>query len=143
MWCCHHLGFPKVNFQTLALKASFHFENLFLSPMIVSVIRTKSPAYNNSPSAPSLANSVTTSTTNSKTKGDSTDRLYIPILTSNSTDNSESTLTLVFTPSYRLITGLAKSSGIPFLLNTHSNTFLGTLSKASSRSTKQIYNFFP
>ena len=56
-------------FQTLTLKnflakAFFHSKNLSLCPSIVSLMTAKSSAYNNSPSAPSLANSVTTSTTN-------------------------------------------------------------------------------
>ena len=44
----NNLGFPKANFQSLALKASFHFKNLFLSPSTVSLIRTKSSACSNS-----------------------------------------------------------------------------------------------
>ena len=55
--------------------------------------------------------------------------------TSNSSDNSQSTLTHAFTPTYRLITDLTKTTGIPFFLNAHSNTFLVSMSKAFSRST--------
>ena len=88
-----------------------------------------------------LPNLVTKSTTTAKRKGDSTDPWCIPTLTSNSSDNSESTITLVFAPSYRLITGQTKTSGIPFFLIAYSNTFLGTLSKAFSRSTKYMLRF--
>ena len=107
--------------------------NLFLSPSIISLIRTKSSAYSNSLSTPSLTNSVTTSTTTAKRKGDSTVPWSIPTFTS--------TLTLVFAPSYRLITGLTKTFGIPFSLNAHCNTFLGTQSEAFSSSTKQLFSF--
>ena len=130
------LVFPNLTFKSLFSKASFHFKNLFLSPSIVSLIRNKSSAYINSP----LANSVTTSATTAKRKGDSTDPWFIHTLTSTFSDNSESTLTLVFAPSFRLITDLTKTSGIPFFLNAYSNTFLGTLPKAFFRSTKHIYN---
>ena len=43
---------------------------------------------------------------------DSTDPWCIPTFTSHSSDNSESTLTLVFAPSYRLIADLTKTSCI-------------------------------
>ena len=52
-------------------------------------------------------------------------------LTSNSSDNSESTLTYVFAPSYRHITDLTKTSGIPFFLIANSSTILDTLWKLS------------
>ena len=89
-----------------------------------------------------LVDSVTTSTTTVKRKGDSTDPCCIPTLTLISSDNSQSTLTLGFAPSYRLITDITKTSGVPFFLNAHSNAFLVTLWIAFSRSTKHIYNFF-
>ena len=41
-----------------------------------------------------------------------------------------------------LITDLTKTSGIPFFFIANFNIFLGTLSKAFSRSTKHKYNFF-
>ena len=129
------LFFPRFTFKPLLSIVSCHFSNLFLSPWIVSLIRTKSSAYSNSLSAPSMANSVTTSTTSAKRKGDSTDPWDIPTLTSNSSDNSESTLTLVFAPSYRLIADLTKTYGIPFFLIAHSNTFLGSLLRAFFKST--------
>ena len=77
--------FPRLTF------IPFHFKNLFLRPSCVSLIRTKSSVYSNPLSAPSLANNVTTSTTTWKRKDDSTDPWFIPTLTSNSSDNSEST----------------------------------------------------
>ena len=54
----------------------------------------------------------------------STDLCCIPSLTSISSDNSEYTLTLVFAPSYILITDLTKTSGIPFFLIANSNISL-------------------
>ena len=57
------LVFPRLTFQQLLSIASFHYMNLFMSPSIISLIRTNSAAYSNSPNTPSLANSVTTSTT--------------------------------------------------------------------------------
>ena len=95
--------FPRLAFKPLLSKASFHYKNLFLRPSNVSLIGTKSSAYSNSLITPSLAHSMTTSTTNAKRKGDSTDPWCIPTLTSNSSDNSVSTLTLVLATSYRLI----------------------------------------
>ena len=125
--------------KPLLSKSSYHFKNLFHSPWIVSLITTKSSAYINSLSTQYMANSVTTSTT--KKKGDNTDPWCIPTLTSNSSDNSQSTLALVFAPSYRLITDLTQTSGIPFFFIAHSNTFLGTLSNAFSWSTKHTTFF--
>ena len=104
---------------------------------------TNSPAYSNSLHIPSLADAVTSSTTTAKRKGHSKDPWCIPTLTSNSSDNSESTLTLVFAPSYSLITDLTKTSGILFFLVAHSYTLLHALSRTFSRSTKHTYNFFP
>ena len=118
--------FPRLTFKPMLSKASSHFKNLPLSLLIVSLIRTKSSAYSNSLSALSLANYVTTSTTTAKRKDGSIDHWCITTLTSN---NSEYTLILVFVPLYRLITDLAKTSGILFFLIAHSNTLLSTLSK--------------
>ena len=95
---------------------------------------------------PSLANLVTTSATTVKRKRDFSKSWCIPSLTSNSSDNSETTLTFVFAQSFKLITDLSKprlEKSIPFSLNDHSNTFLGTQSLAFSRSTKHIYNILP
>ena len=116
------LVFPMLAFILLLSIASFHFKNLFLSPSIVSLIRTTLSTYSNSLSAPSLANSVATTTTTPKRKGDSTDPWCIPTFASNS-DNSASTLTPVFAQSFRL-TNLTKASGIPFFRIAHCNTFL-------------------
>ena len=88
-----------------------------------------------------LVNTVTASTTTAKRIGELTDPWCIPTLTSNCSDNSESTLTLVFAPSYRLISDLTQTYLIPFFINAHSTTFLGTLSKTFTRSTKHIHNF--
>ena len=67
------LDFPQITLKLMISKASFQFKNLFLSPSVVSLIRTKTSACSNSLSASSLANSVTISTTTAKRKGDSTD----------------------------------------------------------------------
>ena len=64
--------------KPLLSKDSFHFKNLFLSPSIVSLIRTKSSSYSNSLSTHILSNLVTTSTTTAKGKGDSTDPWCLP-----------------------------------------------------------------
>ena len=138
------LVFPRLTLKPLLSKFFFHFKNLFLNPPLS---KSSGPSYQlssyrNSLSAPSLANSVTTSTTNAKRKGDSTDPWCIPTLTSNSSDNSESTLTIVFPPSYRLITDLTKTAGIPFFPNAHSNTFLGTLSMFSLAPQNTYITFF-
>ena len=66
------LVFQRLAFTNLLSKASFHYKNVFLSPSIVSLIRSKSSAYCYSLSAPSLGNNITTSTTNAKGKGDNT-----------------------------------------------------------------------
>ena len=128
------LVFPRLTYKPLLAKASFH---LFLSPTIVSLIRTKSSAYSNSLSATSLANSVTTSTTTTKRKGDRIDPWCIPTLTTNFSDNSESTLTLVFTPSYRLTTHLAKTSCIP-----SSSLPIPTLSSVLTLGPQNTYTTF-
>ena len=135
------LVFSRLTFQPLLSKASYHYKNLFLSLLIVSLIRTMSSAYSNSLSTPSGTSDNIYH--HCKNKGDSTDPWCIPTLTSNSSDNSESTQTFVFAPSYRLITDLTIMSGTPFFLIAHSKTFLGTLSKAFTRSTKHICNYFP
>ena len=130
------LFFQRFTFNVLLSMASFHFKNLSLSPSIFSLIWTMSSQYNCSLSAPSLANSVATST--NENMANSTIACCIPSLTQNSYDNSESTLTLVFAPSYRLVTDLSKTYSIPFFFIVHSNTFLGTMSKAFSSSKKRI-----
>ena len=71
---------------------SFHFQNFSLSPSIVSLIKTKSSAYNISLIKPFLTLSVTTSTTIAKTNGDNTDPWCTPTSTSNSSDNSSPTV---------------------------------------------------
>ena len=134
-----NLVFPRLAMNLCSQKSP---SILRTHPSIVSLIRTKTSAYSNSLSAPCQANSVTTSTTIAKRKGDSTDPWCIPTLTSNSSDNSESTLTLVFAPLYRLIADQAKTSCIPFYLIAHSNTLLGTLSKAFFTSTSTYIAFF-
>ena len=45
--------FPRLTFKPLLSKASCHFQNLFMSPSIVSLTLTKSSAYSNSLSKPS------------------------------------------------------------------------------------------
>ena len=82
-----------------------------------------------------------TSTTTGK-KGDNANPWYIPTLTSNSSVNSESTLTLVFAPSYRLISDLTKTSGITFFLIAHFYTLLGTLSNLSLGPQNTYIAFF-
>ena len=69
--------FPRLAFKPLFSKASFYFKNLFLSPLIVSLVWTKSSAYSNSFSAPSMANSVTTPTSTAKRKCNRTDPWYV------------------------------------------------------------------
>ena len=64
----NHHGFPKINFQTLAPKRTLYFLNLFLSHLMVSLIRTKSSTYSSSLNTPSPANPVTTSTKTAKEK---------------------------------------------------------------------------
>ena len=54
------LNLPRLTFKPLLSKAYFYFENLFMTPLILSLIRTKSSAYINSLRAPSMANSLTT-----------------------------------------------------------------------------------
>ena len=78
-----------------------------------------------------------------KRKGHSTDPWCIPTMTSNSSDNSESTLNLVFAPSYILITDLTKISSIKSLLIANFNTLIGTLPAAFYRSTKHTKYFLP
>ena len=63
------LVLPKSTFKPMVSKVSFHSMNLFLNPLIVSLIRTQSSAYINS-LITSLANSMTTSTTAAKIKGE-------------------------------------------------------------------------
>ena len=137
------LVFSRLTFKPLLSKASLHYKNLFLSPSIVSLIRSKSSAYSNSLSAPSLANSVTKSTTTAKKKGDSTDPWCILTLTSNASDNSEFTLTLGSAPLYRLITDPTKTSDVPILHIAHSNTLLGTSSNAFPDLQKHNITLFP
>ena len=69
--------FPMLAFKPLFSKASFHFKNLFMCHLIVSLVWTKSSAYSNSFSAPSMADSVTTPTSTAKRKCNSTDPWYI------------------------------------------------------------------
>ena len=131
------LVFTKVTLIPLLSKASFHFENLSLSPSIVTLIRTKSSAYINSLSATSgkLSDNIYHHCKKIRQQNRS---LVHPTLTLNSSDNSKSTLTLVLAPSYTLITDLANTYGIFFFLIAHANTFLGFLSTAFTRSTKHI-----
>ena len=62
------LVLPRLAFKPLLSKASFYSMNLFMNPLIVSLIMTESSAYINSLNAPSLANSLTTSTTTARRK---------------------------------------------------------------------------
>ena len=74
--------FPRFTFSPLLSNASFYFQNFSLSPSIISLIRTKSSAYNISLIEPLLTLSVTTSTTIAKTKGDNMDPWSTPTFTS-------------------------------------------------------------
>ena len=125
MWpTSHHLHLPKVYFHSLLSNATFHFINFSLRASIVSVTNTKSAAYRISFINPSLAPSVTTSTTIAHNNGDNTDPWCTPTFTGNSFDNFVPTLTSL------LDTGssvpLPVFSGMPFLLISHPTTFLGT-----------------
>ena len=69
-----------------------------MSHVIVSLTKANSSAYSDSFHTPSLAISVTTSTTNWNRKRESTDPWWIHTLASNPSDNSESNMTVVFLP---------------------------------------------
>ena len=89
-----------------------------------------------------MANSLTTSTTTAKRKGDITDPWCIPTLTSNSSGNSEFILTLVFAPSPRHITDLIKTSGHYFPPQTPFQ-HLPSVSQRHSPGPQNTYNCFP
>ena len=136
----HYLGLLKVSFKALALKSLLPFH--ILTSKSIHHITHQDYQHTATILMHPLANSQTISTTKTERKGDSTDHWCIPNLTSNSSDNSESTLTLVSVPSYKLFTDLTNTSSLSFFHIAHSNTFLGTPSKAVPRSTKHMYYLF-
>merc|ERR1711867_204570 len=117
----------------------FQFAILRLSSSSLSAINTRSSAYSNSHGNPSAAFLVTACITVINRNGLSTDPWCTPTLTSNSSLKPCSTLTAVFASWYVVITALIIHSLTPSLRSAHSTTFLGTLSKAFSRSTNPRY----
>ena len=95
--------FLVLTFKLLLSSASFQFQNLFFKYFLVLLLSTRSFAYSNS-LATLLAFSVITSTTIANNSGNRTDHSCTPTFTSNSSEHADPTLTLVFAPSYKLIT---------------------------------------
>ena len=122
----HYLGLLKVNFLTFAPKSLLPFSVFIYSVLIVSLIKTKLSAYSSSLAHPLWQ--IQSQCLLQLHEGRVTAQILDASTNSSFSNNSESTLTLVFVPSYRLITDLTKASGIPFFLTAHSYTFLATLS---------------
>ena len=132
-----HSGFTKANFQTHALKRLSSTFRIYFWDAQSTLIHQHTAIW----LPHSFSKSVTPSTTGAK-NDDNTDQWSINTLTSNSSSIPESTLTLVFAPSYRLITDLIKNFQYFFLTSPIENTFLSTLLKAFLRLTK-TYNVLP
>ena len=130
------LVFSSFILRPLSLRHSFHFLNFYFSSSSHFPTSTRSSAYSISHGRPSLTLCVTDSITMMKSSGLSTEPWCTPTFTQNhSLLNHHIILSWfwhVYTWSY---TALTNHSSTPNFLMAHSTTFLGTLSKAFSRST--------
>ena len=123
-------------FRPLSLRHSFHFLNFSFNSSSHFPTSTRSSAYSISHGRPSLTLCVTASITMMKSSGLSTEPWCTPIFTPNhSLTHPSYDLILVVACLYMAITALTNHSSTPNFLMAHSTTFLGTLSKAFSRST--------
>ena len=107
--------------RPLSFRHSFHFLNFSFSSSSHFPTSTRSSAYSISHGRPSLTVCVTAS---------------IIITPNHSLTHPPYDVILVLACLYMAITTLTNHSSTPSFLMTHSTTFLGTLSKAFSRSTK-------
>ena len=129
LWFSLHLFF-----RSLSLRHSFHFLKFFFSSSSISY-KYQSSAYSTSHGRPSLTLCVTASITIMKSSGLSTEPWCTQHYTNHSLTHPSYDLILVLSCSYMAITALTNNPSIPSFLMAHSTTFLGTLSKAFSRST--------
>ena len=138
----HHFGFLFIYFQAFTLSHSFHFLNFSFNSSSHFHASTRSSAYSISHGRPSLTLCVTASITTMKSSELSTEPWCTPTFTQNhSLTDPPCGLTLVLACLYMAITALTNHSSIPSFLVAHSTTFLGTLSKAFSRSTNAHHSF--
>ena len=115
-------------------------DNIKIVAIIRNIVQASLPGV--SRDRPSLTLCVTVSITIMKSSGLSTEPWCTPTFTPNhSLTHPPYDLTLVLACLYIAITALANHSSIPSFLMVHSTTFLGTLSKAFSRSTNSHHSF--
>ena len=134
----HHFGFVFIYFEAFILKAlilfpQFFFQFFFTLSYKYQVISTS--AYSISHGRPSLTLCVTASITIMKSSGLSTKPCTPTFIPNHSLTDPSYDMILVLACLYMVITALTNHSSTPSFLMTHSTTFLGTLSKAFSRST--------
>ena len=130
------LVFSSFIFRPLSLRHSFHFLNFSFSSSSHFPTSTRSSAYSISHGRPSLTLYVTAYITIMKSSGLCTEPWCTPTFIPNhSLTHPPYDLILVLACLYMAITALTNHSSTPNFLMAHSTTFLGTLSKAFSRST--------
>ena len=130
------LVFSSFIFRPLSLRHSFHFLNFSFNSSSHFPTSTRSSVYSISHGRPSLTLCVTASITIMKSSGLSAEPWCTPTFTPNhSLTHPSYDLILVLACLYMAITALTNHSSTPSFLMAHSTTFLGTLSKAFSRST--------
>ena len=129
-------------FRPLSLRHSFHFLNFSFNSSSHFPTSTRLSAYSISHGRPSLTLCVTASITIMKSSGLSTEPWCTPTFTPNhSLTHPPYDLILVLACLYMAIAALTNHSSTPNFLMAHSTTFLGTLSKAFSRSTNAHHSF--
>ena len=133
----HHFGFVFIYFQAFILKALIPFPQFFFQLFFTLFLQLPGHQHIASPRGrPSLTLCVTASITIMKSSGLSTEPWCTPTFTPNhSLTHPPYDLILVLACLYMAITALTNHSSTPNFLMAHSTTFLGTLSKAFSRST--------
>ena len=136
------LVFSSFILRPLSLRHSFYFLNFSFSSSSHFPTSTRSSAYSISHGRPSLTLCVTASITIMKSSGLSTESWCTPTFTPNhSLTHPPYDLILVLACLYMAITALTNHSSTPNFFMAHSTTFLGTLSKAFSRSTNAHHSF--
>ena len=136
----HQFNFPNANFQIVAFKSTLQFFTYSEVPLLYHSpgLHHQHIAFHWKKTCQFIDNIY-----HNKKNGDNIDHWHIHTLRLNACDSSESTLIIVFAPSYRLITDVDKFCGIPFFFFTHLNTLFGALSKAFPKSTKHMYQNLP
>ena len=122
-------------------QATHSISSIFLSTLLHTFLQVPGHQHTASPRVDSLTVCVTASITIMKSSGLSTEPWCTPFTPNHSLTDPPYDLILVLACFYKAITALTNHSSTSSFLMAHSTIFLGTLSKAFSRSTNAHHSF--